>query len=91
MIVTYLVAALVEQVGVDGHGVGRRVPLLAVAAHGARPEQVVPLRPPDWDGVLRAPAALVPELDHGLLAAAAALGFVVQAIGMVVRPHLRRA
>lgn len=92
---TYLMATLVEHGKIDRHGVRHRVPLPAVPPDRARPEQVVLLGPPDRHGAFRAPALLVPQLNHRPLAVAGGghigLGFVEQAFRVVVRPHLEQA
>jgi hypothetical protein len=83
-------AAFVEHGGVDGHRVRHGVPLPSIPPERACPEQVVLLGSPDRDGAGRAPAILVPQLNHRLLAIGrGGLGFVVQTLRVIARPHLQ--
>ena len=89
----YLVATLVEHVRINGHRVRGGMLFPAVPPHGARSEQVVLLRSPDWDSALLAPSVLMPLLEHQLLATfvggQAALSIIIQAFWVVGRSQLR--
>jgi hypothetical protein len=88
----YLVAAFVERVRVNRHGIhGAPEPLLAVSPDRARPHDILFLGPPDRYGVLRALAVPMPHLDDPLgVVLRRNLGLVVQAFRVVRGPHLQR-